>query len=78
MTEISKITGLENPNSVMQMRAWHKEEGIETECFDKKAVSDLLTKVNEKAACIDDRCRGMFQFLGANRTGKWSGRLIQL
>ena len=32
----------------------------------------------ENAACLDDRCRGMFQFYGANRTGRFSGRLIQL
>ena len=32
----------------------------------------------ENAVCADGRCRGMFQFYGANRTGRWSGRLIQL
>jgi DNA polymerase len=31
----------------------------------------------ENAACSDDRARGMFQFYGANRTGRWSGRQIQ-
>jgi DNA polymerase len=31
----------------------------------------------EHAACSDDRARGMFQFYGAARTGRWSGRLIQ-
>jgi DNA polymerase len=31
----------------------------------------------ENAACADDRARGMFQFYGANRTGRWSGRQIQ-
>ena len=30
------------------------------------------------AACSDDRCRGMFQFYGANRTGRFAGRLVQL
>ncbi len=30
------------------------------------------------AACADGRARGMFQFYGANRTGRWAGRLIQL
>lgn len=29
-------------------------------------------------ACFDSRCKGMFQFLGANRTGRFSGRNIQL
>lgn len=32
----------------------------------------------ENAACADHRSRGMFQFYGANRTGRWAGRLIQL
>jgi DNA polymerase len=32
----------------------------------------------EKAVCADGRARGMFQFYGANRTGRWAGRLIQL
>lgn len=32
----------------------------------------------ENAACKDNRCRGMFQFYGANRTGRFAGRLVQL
>ena len=32
----------------------------------------------ENAACADHRARGIFQFYGANRTGRWAGRLIQL
>lgn len=32
----------------------------------------------EDAVCADDRARGMFQFYGANRTGRFSGRIIQL
>lgn len=32
----------------------------------------------QNAACKDDRCRGMFQFYGASRSGRWAGRLIQL
>lgn len=32
----------------------------------------------EKVVCADGRARGMFQFYGANRTGRWAGRLIQL
>ncbi|NCB25606.1 MAG: hypothetical protein EOM62_09060 [Bacteroidia bacterium] len=32
----------------------------------------------ENAVCADGRARGMFQFLGANRTGRWAGRLIQM
>ncbi|MBR7927083.1 DNA polymerase [Aerococcaceae bacterium zg-ZUI334] len=32
----------------------------------------------QQVACKDNRCRGMFQFLGANRTGRFAGRLVQL
>lgn len=32
----------------------------------------------QKVVCADGRARGMFQFYGANRTGRWAGRLIQL
>ncbi|RAZ24632.1 hypothetical protein DK853_50415, partial [Klebsiella oxytoca] len=32
----------------------------------------------ERCVCTDGRARGLFQFCGANRTGRWSGRLIQL
>ena len=32
----------------------------------------------ENAVCVDGRARGMFQFYGANRTGRWAGRLIQM
>lgn len=32
----------------------------------------------QEVACKDKRCRGMFQFLGANRTGRFAGRLVQL
>jgi len=32
----------------------------------------------KNAVCSDGRARGMFQFYGANRTGRWSGRLIQM
>ena len=32
----------------------------------------------ETAVCADSRARGMFQFYGANRTGRWAGRIIQM
>lgn len=32
----------------------------------------------QNAVCTDGRARGMFQFYGANRSGRWAGRLIQL
>ena len=96
------VTGLENPNSVMQMKDWLSSKGIETESLDKKAVKDLLPEADAdvadvlscrqqlakasvskyramaKAVCADGRARGMFAFYGANRTGRWAGRIIQL
>ena len=99
---LKTLTGLENPNSVVQMKAWLKERGVETESLDKKAMAALLANVPaplkevlelrqqlakssvkkyqamQNTVCADSRARGMFQFYGANRTGRFSGRHIQL
>ncbi|RRN86004.1 hypothetical protein EID64_02255 [Streptococcus agalactiae] len=42
----------------------------------KSSVSKYQAMVN--CVCLDGRARGMFQFYGANRTGRWAGRLVQL
>ncbi|MFP3153333.1 DNA polymerase [Lachnospiraceae bacterium ZAX-1] len=42
----------------------------------KSSVKKYASMKN--AACKDNRARGMFQFYGANRTGRWAGRLIQM
>ena len=49
------------------------------------ALKDIISKTSVKkyqtmidTVCSDGRARGMFQFYGANRTGRWAGRLIQL
>ena len=100
--EMQKVTRLENPNSVAQMKQWLADHGIEVESLDKKAVKELLKTAPpelakalelrqqlarssvkkyiamENCVCADGRCRGMFQFYGANRSGRWAGRLIQL
>nr|DAS19341.1 MAG TPA: DNA polymerase I [Caudoviricetes sp.] len=92
---LKNLTGLENPNSVVQMKAWLKVQGFETESLDKKSVKALLTTVQcpisdvlmlrqqlakssvkkyqamQNTICSDGRARGMFQFYGANRTGRW-------
>ena len=102
MSELQILTELENPNSVVQLKGWLSEQGVETESLDKKSVKELvkvtkgevskalalrmqLSKSSIKkyqamkdVACKDNRCRGMFQFLGANRTGRFSGRNVQL
>jgi DNA polymerase len=99
---MQKLTELENPNSVQQMKQWLSENGMETDSLDKKAVAELLKtapeplgealalrqqlakssvkkyQAMENAVCADSRAHGMFQFYGANRTGRFSGRIIQL
>lgn len=99
---MKKLTELENPNSVQQMKQWLLENGMETDSLDKKAVAALLKdapeplktvltlrqqlakssvkkyQAMENAVCADSRAHGMFQFYGANRTGRYSGRIIQL
>lgn len=99
---LKSITGLENLNSVIQMKQWLSDNGIKTDSLDKKTVSKLLKSAPENladvltirqqiakssvrkyqamknAVCADNRARGMFQFYGANRTGRWAGRLIQM
>ena len=100
--ELQKKTGLENPNSVMQMKEWLSQNGLETDTLGKKAVEQLIKESPEdlaevlklrqqlakssvkkytailNAVCRDSRVRGMFQFYGANRTGRFAGRLVQL
>ena len=97
------ITGLENPNSVQQMKEWLTDHGMEADALDKKAVKELIRNSDnqtvrtalilrqqlakssvkkyqamQNAFCRDGRAHGMFQFYGANRSGRWAGRLIQL
>ena len=102
VARMQRLTGLSNPNSVMQMKDYLSENGLETESLGKKEVAAMIKTAPENlaevlslrlqlakssvrkyeamqnAVCVDGRCRGMFQFYGANRSGRWSGRLIQL
>lgn len=99
---MKRMTALENPNSVQQMKQWLSDNGIETDSLGKKVVAELLKtappelaevltlrqqlakssvrkyQAMEKTVCSDNRARGMFMFYGANRTGRFSGRNIQL
>lgn len=99
---MQELTGLENPNSVQQMKQWLVEHGLETDTLGKKAVAELLKTAPEplrtaltlrqqlakssvkkytameNAVCEDGRAHGMFAFYGANRTGRYSGKIIQL
>lgn len=100
--KMQEMTGLDNPNSVQQMKQWLSDNGLEMESLGKKEVAEVLNtaleplktvltlrqqlakssvkkyQAMENAVCRDGRARGMFQFYGANRSGRWAGRLIQL
>ena len=100
---LQKLTNLENPNSVTQLKNWLKGQGLEVEDLGKKNVesilksgpSDLINLVlalrlqTSKSSikkyeainnckCSDSRVRGMFQFVGASRTGRFASKFVQL
>ena len=102
--EATRLTGLENPNSVAQIKQWLQEqEGIDVPTLNKKAVADVMSQLTKektkrfmalrkeiskssvkkynamlRSASPDNHIRGCFQFYGANRTGRFAGRLVQL
>lgn len=45
--KMKNLTGLDNPNSVLQMKQWLSDKGLETKSLDKKAVAGLLKNVEE-------------------------------
>lgn len=103
---MQNITNLDNPNSVVQMKQWLSDQGVEMESLGKKEVAQFVKNSDgnangnitealklrlqlakssvkkyqamQNAVCKDSRAHGMFQFYGANRSGRWAGRLIQL
>ena len=96
------LSGIENPNSPTQLKAWLVEQGQSVESLSKAEVARLLKDATgnveeilklrqelakssvkkylamKSAVCADGRARGLIQFYGANRTGRYSGRLIQV
>lgn len=101
--ELTALTGLENPNSVAQLKSWLAANGYECGSLGKETLKDLLagdpppvvrrvlelrallgktstTKYEAmlRAACDDGRVRGITQYYGAGRTGRWAGRQVQL
>ena len=103
MEEAMGITGIDNPNSTVQLMEWLEKNGAETDNLRKATVSDLLaeqpaenvkrmleirqqlgkTSVKKYEAIrnakgADGRVRGLTQYYGANRTGRWAGRLVQM
>lgn len=99
----SYITGLENVNSVSQLKYWIEEEtGEEVESLNKENVKSLIDSVEDnhvkevlylrqqmsktsvkkysamlRSLCSDNKVRGITQFYGASRTGRWAGRIVQ-
>ena len=97
-----ELTGLENPNSVAQLKGWLGDMGMETESLSKKAVADMIAETDgeveellrlrllmaktsvkkyeamERSVCSDGRVHGMLMFYGANRSGRWSGKNVQI
>lgn len=104
LARATEITGLDNPNSPLQVKGWLEERlGRAVDSLSKAAVADMLAEdipgdvremlnIRQKiskssikkydamrmAACQDSRIRGMFQFYGAARTGRFAGRIVQL
>lgn len=101
--EMQKITGLDNPNSVAQLKDWLEGVGVSVDSLNKATVADLrasvpdpttrrvlelrqlLGKTSTKkyeamtlSAGKDHRVRGLLQYYGAGRTGRWAGRLVQV
>ena len=97
-----ELTGLENPNSVAQIKGWLEGQGVEVDSLSKQAVTELIRESDgeveellklrllmaktsvkkyeaiERSVCSDGRVHGLLQFYGANRTGRWAGRLVQV
>ena len=102
MAEMKEKTGLENPNSVMQLKGYLEDNGISVESLGKKEVQEMIKtmpadvaevlflrlqlakssvkkyQAMQNAVCEDGRCHGMYVFYGANRTGRYASRIIQV
>ena len=102
MDRAIELTGLENPNSPLQLKEWLNKKGLEIDSLAKKDVESALINAEGDIKEVlelrqelskssvrkydamknvkgkDNRARGLIQFYGANRTGRYSGRLIQV
>lgn len=101
--EARAITGLQNPNSSVQLLDWIHNNGVEMDNLQKVTVTEKLSNdlpndvrraleirqqlgktsikkyvAMDTAKGKDDRVRGLTQYYGANRTGRWTGRLVQM
>lgn len=101
-TRAYELSGLENPNSVAQVKEWLETRGVFMDSLNKKSIQTqmkeedgevlemlklrlLLSKTSVKKYQAIERCvthagrvHGLLQFYGANRTGRWAGRLVQV
>lgn len=104
MEEMKRLTLLENPGSVQQLKGWLETRGIFADSLAAEAVEELLAKATDPttirvlqlrqllgktstqkysamlagASGVDSRIRGITQYYGASRTGRWAGRMVQL
>lgn len=113
--EARRITGLDNPNSLAQLKQWYAQMGIQIDSLTKDTIPEIMQTLKdsvggllitpeqyeagirmlrirqelgktstkkytamENAVCKDGRLRGILQFYGANRTGRWAGRIVQV
>lgn len=102
--EAAELTGVENPNSVAQLKKWvETKTGFYPASLDKEAIGRLKQETTDpdvcrvleirsklgktsvgkyeamkRSACPDGRIRGLLQFYGAGRTGRWAGRIVQV
>lgn len=100
--EMQRLTGLDNPGSVAQLKQWLESVGVSCDSLNKQTVADLIEQTPDPtirrvlelrqqlgktsikkyetmqaAACRDGHVRGIMQYYGAGRTGRWAGRIVQ-
>lgn len=104
LEQSKEITGLDNPQSVSQLKGWLQDKGTDIESVSKDNVNQILDnyvedvdvrdalqirqelsktstkKYDKMLGCVtqDGRIHGLLQYYGANRTGRWAGRLVQV
>lgn len=102
LMKMQNLTGLDNPNSVVQMKGWLLYKGTQMDSLGKKEVAEKMKDASEdlkevlmlrqklskssikkyvameNAVSSGNRIRGMFVFMGANRTGRFSSKIVQL
>ena len=70
--ELQKLTGLENPNSVSQLKAWLAARGIPAQSLDKKSMPDLMKRAIDPTT---KRVLALRQMLGKSSTKKYTAML---